>query len=312
MPRAPLVLSAEEQARKDYEDRVYNVGKGAIASVWGLVILALGMCALLIASFVGYNHNVCQCFDLFDIKQDTDWLQGPSGPMYISIESPSAEACALSCCYRPMTMQGCEGWAYQDRKGAKPDPGVEGNCLLWVFFDGVTSKSNPGWVSARNGPPQKQCKVPKGQSWQVPVIPHNGSFYFDLLFALTVVVYAGGGMVMLTVLRNINASQNIFPNQAFWLEVAGLVKDGVSYTTQCRCLRGGATVAVARAAPSKTKADLSEPIIDSEDQSTRSHGASRGPPSAIHVAVSLGNHKSLLKLKDDPVIWALINTGDYR
>ena len=134
----------------------------------------------------------CQC-KWPDIQKDKNW-QGPL--VYISIESESAEQCALSCCYRSLEVDGCKAWGFHHAAGPQK-PGGEGNCFLWTFMEGVTTVAAPGYSISRNGPPEQHCKVPEGQNWQAPVIPKSAAWNTIGVFALVIVVYAGGGMSLL-------------------------------------------------------------------------------------------------------------------
>eukprot|EP01048_Picozoa_sp_COSAG05_P021091 COSAG05_NODE_3777_length_1842_cov_2.272519_1_plen_80_part_00 len=52
-----MTTSAEEEAaRKEYEDRVYNVSTGMVASVWFFVFASAAMCGLLLMSFLGIGQ----------------------------------------------------------------------------------------------------------------------------------------------------------------------------------------------------------------------------------------------------------------
>ena len=136
--------------------------------------------------------ETCQC-KWPDIQKDTNW-QGAQG--YISIASESAEQCALSCCYRSPKLDGCKAWGFHHAAGPQK-PGDEGNCFIWMFMEGVTTVAAPGYSISRNGPPAKHCKVPEGQNWQAPVIPKSAAWNTIGVFALVIVVYAGGGMSLL-------------------------------------------------------------------------------------------------------------------
>jgi hypothetical protein len=210
-----------------YEDRVYNVKPGAVVGVWVGVVVSAVFVVLLVISFARAAAQppapACQC-PWPSKHTNSEWPDSKSSALDIELDTP--DLCALSCCYMNTQEQHCMAWSFDGTATPKL-------CYIWESVPPKPQTPAPGWTSAANSP-VKHCPVPAGVTWAhpKPIIKPTHAFISMGFFALAAVLYFGGGMTLLCVLRVCLKREitDVLPNQDFWVHLAGLIMDGVHFT----------------------------------------------------------------------------------
>lgn len=227
---------------------------------------------------------------------ECEWERLPDGATWSSNDRfvtvtpiKSADQCELTCCYREL---GCAAYTF--------DPVGAGVCKLWIDIEGTSPLTVPG---ARSGTNKggTQCKAPAGENPSDPTVP------WDYNVAVGWFVLAGlVGSALVYLLLGTLISGGRLPHRAFWGELQGLVKDGVSFVAHGGAAPEGAAVGQgAGSAGGDGQAEgLTASLLTGAPRAgaTAPGQAGRGSATPLHIAAQLGDAKGLLRLLEGDTV----------
>ena len=228
------------------------------------------------------NATAGECECEFDAT-DGSWT---NNMRFITVHNDNAAQCQLACCYRSL---GCVAFTYLESGFGPPnnDP-----CKLWIDLDGTSPAPTPG---AQSGKLQgAHCTAPPGVDPNHAPVPLLMLVSAGWLLLIVLGAAAAGYLVVGTFLL---PERGRLPHARFWAELAGLVRDGISFA-----LRGGqggiastngsaGPKAAGAGAGERQGAGLSEALLGEAQQQ-----ATRGTPTPLHIAAQLGDAQGLAKL----------------
>lgn len=260
--------------------------------------------AAIAAAVLGLTEHItgegCTCTWKMATPAGTHWSGATGGSKVVP--SDTSDLCQEACCQDTGGI-GCVAFTYNS--GGLPSE----ECTLWAEVPTATIWS-PGWTSGKLSAPS-DCN---------PEAVHKAemSWLFNALFIVGFGSYFVGGIVVKRQ-QGRGGTGDWLPHHGFWIEVAGLVVDGVGLVLRGGKPAGYEKISAAVDAMAQEKAETGQaPTVPAAAKSANesaagalSSQAERTQPTSLHSAATLGDEGKLERLLKGSGCPA-IDSGDSR